>query len=72
MFSFEIIICSPHPLSSKVQKQRGGANDGGDEDLQFMEGSGDFAFVNGFFKWENDRDMIGKSFKIWKNCEKHL
>ena len=40
MFSFEIIICSPHPLSSKVQKQRGGANDGGDEDLQFMEGSG--------------------------------
>ena len=51
MFSFEIIICSPHPLSSKVQKQRGGANDGGDEDLQFMEGSGDFAlstdFLNG-------------------------
>ena len=49
MFSFEIIICSPHPLSSKVQKQRGGANDGGDEDLQFMEGSGGFCLCQRIF-----------------------
>ena len=54
MFSFEIIICSPHPLSSKVQKQRGSANDGGDEDLQFMEGSGGFCLCQRIFlmgKW---------------------